>query len=120
YPWGASKLARRTQIEERALAFLLLELLRFGQRFLLLRDVGQLGGVLGIDRFVLCPFLWKVGLGEDRLGRADRLARAAIDALVGVDYQEVHGLVETVDRADLHAISVLALDAWVGNDVRHL
>ena len=47
------------------------------------------------------------------------LAHAAIDALIGMDDEHVLALVEAVDRADLHAIHVLALDAVVGDDEGH-
>jgi hypothetical protein len=59
------------------------------------------------------------GVGLDRLGRAFRLAHAAIDALVGMDDEHVLAFIEAVDRTHLDAIHVLALDAIVGDDIGH-
>ena len=52
-----------------------------------------------------------VVLGEDRLDRALGDAQRAVDALVGVDHQHVRAFAEAVDRADVDAVGVLALDA---------
>ena len=65
---------------------------------------------------------WAFGqifLGVDRLHRAFRLAQRAVDALLGVDGEEVRPFVEAVDRAHLDAIGVLALDAVLGHHVGH-
>ena len=62
---------------------------------------------------------WAIGIGHDRLGRALRLADAAVDALVRVDDQHVLALVEAVHGADFDAVHVLALDAGFGDDVGH-
>src|SRR3546814_17276492 len=51
-----------------------------------------------------------VVLGIDRIDRAFRLAQGAVDALVRIDHQEVGTFVETVHRAHLDAVGVLALD----------
>jgi hypothetical protein len=61
----------------------------------------------------------RFGVGLDCLGRAFRLADAAIDALVRVDDEHVLALVEAIDRAHLHAVHVLALDAVLSDDVGH-
>ena len=63
--------------------------------------------------------LRQVVLGEDRLGRALRLAQGAVDALLGIDHEDVRAFVETVDRAHLDAVGVLALDAVLGDDEGH-
>ena len=68
---------------------------------------------------VLGPLRGQALLREDRLRRAHGLAGAAVDALVGVDDEEVRPLVEAVDRAHLDAVGVLALDARLGDDVGH-
>lgn len=44
---------------------------------------------------------------------------AAIDALVGVNDEEVLTFVEAVDGAYLDAVAVRALDAGLGDDVCH-
>jgi len=51
--------------------------------------------------------------------RAFRFAQRAVDAFLGVDDQEVRAFMETVDRAHLHAVGVLALDARFRDDERH-
>src|SRR5690606_12938115 len=61
----------------------------------------------------------RLGVGKDRLGRAFRLAHAAVDALVGVDDEHVLALVEAIDRTDLDAVHVLALDAVVRDHIGH-
>ena len=60
-----------------------------------------------------------VVLGEDRLDRALGDAQRAVDALVGIDDQHVRALAKAVDRADIDAVGVLALDAALGDDVGH-
>jgi len=64
---------------------------------------------------------------ENSIYRAFRLARAAVDALVGVD-EELEsrfktGLVFTrvnaVNRANVDAGSVLNVDAWLGDHICH-
>src|SRR4051812_44863805 len=88
-----------------------------GRAVLLARDIGPLGGAVGVE---LEPFLEPpFGVGKDRLGRAFGLAHAAIDAFVGVDDQHHFALVEAIDGADLDAVHVLAFDAGVGDDVGH-
>ena len=58
-------------------------------------------------------------LGEDRLHRALRLARPAIDALLRVDDEDPLELVDAVDGADVDARLVFDVDAGLGDDVRH-
>ena len=55
----------------------------------------------------------------DRLDRAGRLARAAVDALVRVDEEHVVVAVEAVHRTDLDAVGEAAVLAVLGDDVRH-
>ena len=79
----------------------------------LLPKRGLVGGQLGID--------------EDRAHRADRQARAAVDALGGIDVELGRGLegvvararVDAVHGADLDAGGVLDADAGGADDVRH-
>jgi hypothetical protein len=46
-------------------------------------------------------------------------AHRAVDALVGLDDQHVRPLAEAIDRADVDAVGVLALDAGFNDDVSH-
>ena len=55
----------------------------------------------------------------DGLHRADRLAGAAVDALLGVDVELAVTLVDAVDRALLDARLVHDVDAGRGDDVGH-
>src|SRR5690606_3354354 len=88
-----------------------------GGRLLLLGYVRPFRGIVGVD---LQPFLEAgIGIGLDRLGRAFRLAHAAVDALVGVDDEHVLALVEAIDRTDLDAVHILALDAIVRDNIGH-
>jgi hypothetical protein len=64
-------------------------------------------------------FRRRLAVGNDRLDRTFGLAHTAIDALVGVDHQHVLTLIETIYRANLDAIHVLAADAGFGDDVGH-
>jgi len=56
---------------------------------------------------------------NDRLYRAFRLAYAAIDAFVRVDYQHILALIEAVDGADFDAIHIFAADAGFGDNIGH-
>ena len=88
-----------------------------GGRFALGGDIGLFGRVLGVQLKPL--FKPAFGIGQDRFGRTLRFANPAIDAFAGVDDEHVLALVEAIDRADLDAVRVLALDAGVGNDIGH-
>src|SRR5690606_35269602 len=60
-----------------------------------------------------------VVLGIDRIDRAFWFAQRAVVALVGIDHQEIRAFVETVHRAHLDTVGVLALDAALGDDEGH-
>ena len=72
-----------------------------------------------VDLHERLPFLRERVLGEDRLDRALRLARTAVDALLGIDHEHALGLVDAVHRAHVHAGLVQDVDAGLGDDVRH-
>ena len=79
-------------------------------------DLGRVGeGVVDLDEGV--PLVRERVLGEDRLDRALRLARAAVDALLGIDDEDAAELVDAVDRADIDARAVFDVDARLGDDV---
>ena len=65
--------------------------------------------------FGACVRIW-----ADGIGRAFRLADAAIDAFIGVDHQHVLALVEAIYWADFDAVCVFASDARVVDDVGHM
>src|SRR5579884_4150118 len=82
-------------------------------------DDGDAFAVRGVDADERLPLLGQRIFGEDRLDRALRLARAAVDALLGVDHEDAAGLVDAVDGTDIDAGTVLDVDARLGDDVRH-
>src|SRR5689334_706519 len=93
------------------------ELLGALGRFFLLSYVPR---PLGILRIHFQPLLEpSPGTRLDGVGGAFRLAHAAVDALVRMDDQHVLALVETIYRANLDAVGVLALDAGFSDDVSH-
>src|SRR5687768_1785477 len=65
------------------------------------------------------PLIGRLVFREDRLDRAHGLARAAVDALVGVDEELVLAFVDAIDRAYLDAGLVLDADARLGDHIRH-
>src|SRR5664280_2788933 len=81
-----------------------------GQR--LGEEPGVVGGEVG-------PLSGDVVLVEDGLDRADRLASAAVDALVRLDVERSLPFVDAVDRALFDAGSVQHVDARLGDDVGH-
>jgi hypothetical protein len=60
-----------------------------------------------------------VFLGENGVDRAFGHANGAIDALVGVNGQEVRAFAEAIYRANIDAVGVTAADARFGNYVGH-
>src|SRR5690349_19162027 len=103
--------------EQGALARLVLPFLGIGGRLALAGDVRPFRRILPVQLGIFGRPV--VAVRHDRLGRAFRLADAAIDALVRVDDQHVLADVEAVHRTDLHAVHVLALDAVLENDIGH-
>ena len=80
---------------------------------------GHEGALLGVQRREVLPLVGQVVLVEDRLDRALRDAGLAVDALVRVDVEHLGPFVEAIDRADDHAVGVLAVEAGLGDDVSH-
>ena len=63
----------------------------------------------------ICPLVWHIGHGENCTGWANHEARAAIDALVGVDEELIIALVDAIHWTDLDARAVFSADAGLGN-----
>src|SRR5579864_3367866 len=99
------------------LAFSAFELLGVSRRFLLLGNIRPGFRVFAVHFEPL--FEPRLGVGLDRVGRALRLAHAAIDAFVRMDDQHVLALVEAIHGAYLDAVGIFALDAGFGDDVSH-
>jgi hypothetical protein len=56
---------------------------------------------------------------SDRIDRTFGLANATIDTYLRIDDKEVRALMKAINGTDCHAISVFALDAAFGDNVRH-
>ena len=92
-------------------------LLGVGRRIALDRDIRPDFRELGVH---LEPSLkTRFGIRPDGIGRAFRFAHPAVDSFIGMDDQHVLALVEAVDRADLHAVHILAAYASFCDDVGH-
>jgi hypothetical protein len=72
-----------------------------------------------VDLVVLLPLVRDVVFVVDRFDRADRLASAAVHALIGVDIQHALALVDAVNGAFLDACSVKHINAGLRDDVGH-
>jgi hypothetical protein len=91
--------------------------LRVNGRVFLLRDIRPILDVVGIQ---LEPFFQtRLGVRLDRFSWALRFAYPTINAFIRMDDQHVLTLIEAVDRADFDAIHVFALDAILGDNIRH-
>src|SRR5947207_1655492 len=66
------------------------------------------------------PLVRGLVLGEDRLHRAHRLTRPAVDALVGMDEELRVALVDAVHGTDIDARLVLDASAGLNDHIRHL
>jgi hypothetical protein len=74
---------------------------------------------LDVGGRVRSPLLWNVVFVINRLYRADRLAGATIDALIGLDVEHSLTLINAVNWAFFNAGLVLEIDARLGDDVCH-
>ncbi len=113
-PCRAATLTRRRRasstLQQSALVFYVLELIRFRERRLRLRDARPIMGELCIqsDEILL--------IGRDIIGCVDRNhwalshADGAVDAFVGINRQKIRTFPKTVHRAHVHAICNLYSD----------
>src|SRR4051794_26003368 len=84
----------------------------------LIHDIEALA-VRVVDFHERLPLIGKRVFGENRLDRALRLARAAIDALLGIDHEDAVRLMDAVDGTDVDTGQVFDVNAGLGDDVRH-
>src|SRR6478735_8705511 len=94
-------------------------LFRVRQRRLAPGDARPALGQLGVELGHVLLVAGHVFLGNDGVDRALGDADGAVDALVGVDGEEVGPLTEAIDGADVDAVGVLAADAGFEDDVGH-
>jgi hypothetical protein len=82
-------------------------------------DVGPDFGEVGIDLEPLAvAFVFGVGL--DGVNWAFGFADTAINALIGMDDEEVFALIEAIYGAHFDAVHIFAFHAGVGDDVGHI
>lgn len=91
-----------------------------GHGCFLFGDAWALRSHFGVQFFVGSPFAWEVVFMEDRSNWTFWNACFAVDAFVWVNEQNRFAFVEAFDRANNHAVSVLAVEAWFGDDMSHL
>lgn len=68
---------------------------------------------------VAFPFHRHVCIRENRLNRTLRLARPAVDTLVGMNVELVLAFIYAIDRADLYATRIVRADTGFSNNVCH-
>jgi hypothetical protein len=91
----------------------------FAQRFFLGRDVDGGRAFVAVLRDITLPLFGNVALRKNRLHRAYRHTRCAVDTFVRVNVQPIIDFVETVDGAHLHTIGVLAAYTRFSHNVGH-
>ena len=74
-------------------------------------------GELTVDLQPLLNVRFRIRLNG--VNRAFRFADAAVDAFVRMDDEHVLALVEAINRTDLNAIGVFALNAFFVHDIGH-
>ncbi|MCY1555854.1 hypothetical protein D9M68_925500 [compost metagenome] len=82
-------------------------------------DRFPLAGELRVQRDEALLIGGHIVLGVDGRDRALGHAHRAVDAFVGVDGEEVRPFPKGIDRADVHAVGVLAAYAGFGDDKGH-
>src|SRR6266851_4440071 len=117
-PWASFSIPRLA-LQKLELVLHVLPLVGVGRARLGIGDHGPDLRQLCIEGGEFLLFLGQIFFGNDRVDRAFGNADGAVDALVRVDHQHVRALVEAIDRADVDAVGVLALDAAFGDDVGH-
>src|SRR4029077_6994349 len=118
-PSASRSRGRALALEQLQLVRLAFPFLGVRWRILLLGDHRPLLGKFCIELLEVLLAGRQLLFREDRIDLALRFAQGAVDALLGVDGEEIRTLVEAVDRAHLDAVHVLALDAVFGDDKSH-
>jgi len=76
-------------------------------------------GQFDVDLYELLLVGRYVFFGVDGIHRTLGDAHCAVDAFVRIDREKIGSFPEAVDRAHVDAIGIAALDAGLGDDVRH-
>lgn len=111
--------APHSEFEQRSFSGLAAPLVCIGRGRFLAADFRPFAGQVGINLEKLLLILGDVFLWHDGIDRAFRHTQSAINALFGVNYQEIRPLMEAFDGADFHAVGVLALDTVFKDDESH-
>ena len=77
-------------------------------------------GKFGIECGKFLLIFWQIIFKENGIDGALGHTERAIDTFLGINDKKIGPLVETVYRADLHAIGVFTFDAVFCNDVSHV
>ena len=90
-----------------------------GQMFFHAGDAWPVFREIGIDLNKLHLVFRQIFFGVDGIDRTFWDTNRAVDALIGVDDQEIGAFTKTVNWANVYTVSVFALDAGLGNYVCH-
>jgi hypothetical protein len=90
-----------------------------GHGGLLLGDTRALWSHFGIQFLVGSPFRWKIVFVENRSDRALRHTCFAVNAFIRMNEQDGFTFVEALHWTNDHAVSVFAVEAWLGDDMSH-
>ena len=91
----------------------------FRHRGLLLRDSGALRSHFGVQLFVSRPFSRQVVFVEDGCDRTLGNTGLAVNAFIRVNEKNGFTFVEALHWTYDHAVSVFAIEAWLGDDMGH-
>ncbi len=89
------------------------------ERLFLFSDDRALRRHFGVQGGEVFPLFRQVVFVEDCFDGAFRDAGFAVDALVGMDVENLFPFVKTFDGAHYNAVGVFACEAWFSNDVCH-
>jgi hypothetical protein len=74
---------------------------------------------LDVERDKVPLVIRHIFFSVDGIDGALRDADRTVNALIGIDDQKIRSFTEAVDRADIDAVGVAALDAGFGDNVGH-
>jgi len=82
-------------------------------------DDRAVGRHFGVESFIVGPFCWEVIFVEDCGWRAFGNTCLAIDTFLRVNEEHRFTLIKTFHGTNGDTVSVLAVEAGLGDDVRH-
>ena len=108
-----------SEFEQRSFSGLAAPLVCIGRGRFLAADFWPFTRQVCINLEELLLIFGEIFFRHDGIDRAFRHAQSAIDALFGVDYQEIWPLMEAFDGANFHAVGVFTFNAVFKDDERH-